>query len=447
MEYLLIMSFSGSTMTGIYLLLRYLLKDKISARFYYLLAKAAVLYYLVPLPFLKRWYRAVLQYITPERQMKVTQIPMVWTNRIIYTDGKMYVNGYAKVQTVAVSIWLLGAGFLLLVRLFDYLRTVRRFKSCAKSEMTDPQRAVLDELRRQYGLRRSIALYQGQAQGRTMTFGFFRPVIVCDRELGSREAELLVRHEMIHIRRLDTLWKVLAEFVTFLHWWNPVMWILYRDFERVCEWSCDETVMQDRPGEEVKAYLRLLIEEAQKGKSERASLRWRVGFGDSAKRLKERMENLMKRRKWNRLVAGMLVMTLMFANSMTVFAYRDVIHETASEDTPQESVEEMLHSDSFGFVPEETQEFVAPDKMEFRYERQFTDEAGNIYPIPEEGSASVQWGCSHTYVWGTASYHIPNADGGCKVLEYRAERCSLCSSVILHELINEITYKVCPHNP
>ncbi len=57
MEYLLVMSLSGSTMTGIYLLLRYLFKGKISARLYYLLAKVAVIYYLIPLPFLKGWYK------------------------------------------------------------------------------------------------------------------------------------------------------------------------------------------------------------------------------------------------------------------------------------------------------------------------------------------------------------------------------------------------------
>lgn len=44
MEYLLVMSLSGSTMTGIHLLLWYLLKDKICARFYNLLARVAILY-------------------------------------------------------------------------------------------------------------------------------------------------------------------------------------------------------------------------------------------------------------------------------------------------------------------------------------------------------------------------------------------------------------------
>ena len=70
MEYLLVMSLSGSTMIGIYLLLKWLLKDKVSARLYYLLIKEAVLFFLIPLPFLKGWYRQVIRTVIPVGQMK-----------------------------------------------------------------------------------------------------------------------------------------------------------------------------------------------------------------------------------------------------------------------------------------------------------------------------------------------------------------------------------------
>ena len=46
------------------------------------------------------------------------------------------------------------------------------------------------------------------------------------------------------------------------------MWKLYRDFEVVCECSCDEAVMHGKTEGEVKEYLRLLIEEAREKKSE-----------------------------------------------------------------------------------------------------------------------------------------------------------------------------------
>ena len=102
-----------------------------------------------------------------------------------------------------------------------------------------------------------------------------------------------------------------------LHWWNPLVWKLRRDFEQVCECSCDETVMQNTTDEEVEEYLRLMIEEAREKKDEDASLRWNAGFGDNAQKIKERMENLMNKKKWNRTAAVTLVAVLAFANSMT----------------------------------------------------------------------------------------------------------------------------------
>lgn len=54
MKYLLIMSLSGSTMVVIYMLSRGLWRGKMSARLQYLFIKAAMLYYLIPLPFVKK---------------------------------------------------------------------------------------------------------------------------------------------------------------------------------------------------------------------------------------------------------------------------------------------------------------------------------------------------------------------------------------------------------
>ena len=116
-----------------------------------------------------------------------------------------------------------------------------------------------------------------------------------------------------------------------LHWWNPIAWLLWRDFERVCEFSCDEIVMQGKTREEVKEYLRLLIDEAcAASETKTASIGWQNGFANDVDMMKERMSNLMKKKKWNRYAAGVLVAVLAFANSMTVFAYRDTLYQEVS---------------------------------------------------------------------------------------------------------------------
>lgn len=99
MEYLLMMTLSGSTITAVCWILRRLLRERISAGFYYLLVKAAVLYYLIPLPFLKEWYGKAIRIILPEGRMEsakteIRQIPLAWTKYVVDVDGRTYTNNY-----------------------------------------------------------------------------------------------------------------------------------------------------------------------------------------------------------------------------------------------------------------------------------------------------------------------------------------------------------------
>ncbi len=450
MEYLVVMSLSGSTITVIYLLLRLLFKKKICARFYDLLARVAILYYLVPLPYLKKCYVVVLRLFLPESSIKIFHVPLTWRNHIVHAEGTMYVNEYASLQTMAAVIWLSGICIMMVVAMVKYVSLSRIAARYANLSMTPERRAFLEGLKKQYGIRRRVFLFESVAgELRTMTFGFFRPIIICTRDTASREAELLVRHELVHIKRMDVLWRFFMELARMIHWTNPFVWILLRyGFEKVNEYSCDETVMHEKTEEEVKEYLRLMIEEAQEKKSEKVFLRWKAGFGSNKQKIKERMENLMKRKKWNRVAAITLVAALTFANSMTVFAYRDAFHEETSADVSQEVIERALDEDTFMFVTEgtdgeELQEFELLERPEIQYDNQFTDEMGNTYLFADDDT--IEPYCDHTFVSGTATTHRKISDGGCEVRDYKAQRCSKCGYVIRGDLICTLTYVTCPH--
>lgn len=449
MEYLLVMTFSGCTMTAACFLLCCLINNRISARLYYLLAKAAVLYYLIPLPFLKGWYVRVLRTIAPKVETEIAHIPLTQTSYTVDADGAIYLNSYAGKQIMIVGAWLLVAILLMAWQVFKYLRTAHWIAGYTSTKMTDRQKAYLDGLKEEYGIRRNVLLYQGELGASSMTFGIYRPVIICGREVGSREAELLIRHELVHIRRMDALWKMLMQFVIFLHWYNVFAWLLYFMFDRLCELSCDETVMLGRAKAEVKEYLLLLIGEAMaSGEPRKTALRWQSGFGGNNKRkIQERVENLVRDKKWNKYAVGTLVAALVFANSMTVFAYKDTASETIQDDVSQENIETVLESDTVLFFSEDVEEEAMQDvdmkgTTEILYDRQFVDEEGNIYPIPETES---HLGCNHDYESGTEQRHNKNSDGSCVVREYEAQRCRKCGHLVQGALLSSHYFATCPH--
>lgn len=453
MEYLLVMSFSGSVMVGIYILLRYLTKNGISARLQYILAKAAVLYYLIPLPFVGKWYERAVEFILPKQTINIVEISPGWDYYVIRANERLYFNNYTKIQVVVAAAWILIALALLMVELSDYLQTSRILIRCMSRIRIEDDESF-KTLKEQGGLMRKIIVYQGENEDRTMTFGFFKPVILCGHKAGSKEAELILRHEMIHIRRWDTIWKMLLRFVIFLHWWNPVAWALYFDFAKVCEWSCDEETVSGSTKEETKEYVRLLIYESVEKKDNGTScLRWGAGFGNGAKRLKKRMDNIMKMKKWNKVAAGMITVALVFVNSLTALAYPNVTYLGKENYVSQNEIDQAMKVGELAFIPDETGDessadityFEIGNDSHFAFERQFTDAEGNIYPIQGENNTNIFTSCTHSYITGTIAEHTKNSSGGCTVTYYSAKRCTKCGFILQGDFINEITYAVCTH--
>lgn len=452
MKYLLIMSLSGSTMVGIYMLSRGLWHGKMSARLQYLFIKAAMLYYLIPLPFVKKWYVNIAEYLLPKRK-SITQASAAWAGYMVHANEKIYVNGYLKIQMFVVALWLMFAIMWLSYELNDYCKTRKRVSDCADRIITKEESAFLERLKRQCGVKQEVTVYQDDTGGRNITFGFLKPIILCNQKMGSPESELVLCHELIHIKNRDVWWKVLMQCVILLHWWNPVVWILYSNFERTREWSCDETVVQDRTKEEVKRYLKLLIMESAKVEGcEKKYQRWATGFGTEAKKLKKRMDNLMNMRKWNKVAAGAVVSVLVLANSLTALAYEDTIHVESKKSVSQDEVEYVMEGEIWQFIPADTEvevlgeaDLYIPFNNEIRYDNQFVDEEGNIYQIQDDELMSTYSSCNHTYVAGQQVMHDKKWDGSCVVKVHEAERCSKCGWVLLGDFVSETRYAVCPH--
>ena len=130
MGYLMGMSLSGTAMTGICALIRECRKHKVSARSAYLLAKAAILYCLIPLPELGERYSRILMYVTGISSRHVSDFSPRWSYYIIRANGDVYINSYMKIQYMAAAIWILGAAFVFLAELLAHYRSGKRLVNC-----------------------------------------------------------------------------------------------------------------------------------------------------------------------------------------------------------------------------------------------------------------------------------------------------------------------------
>lgn len=455
MEYLLVMSLSGTASAGICILLTYVMKDRISVGMQYLLLKISVLYYLIPLPFLRKWYQDILVNFSEFTLIEDGDINIFkrMSYRIAYVDGSVYINHYMKIQMAAVTVWMLAAIFFLLTELYHYIKT-RKFVISCITNVNMKQEAIAVE--RRIGpcrLTQEVMVYYVLHDRESMTFGLFSPVILCGAAAGSPEAEMVLSHEIAHIKRFDVFWKILLRLAVILHGWNPAAWLIRRDFERVCECSCDDMALHGKTKEEIKTYMRLLIRESSgSGKKETGHIRWGMSFKGEMKRLSERMENAMKinRKKCSKVTVWITAVLATMVNSITVFAYPEV-NTVSGEWESVEEAERFINADLEFITENASVEELQKDIVyeteiyEIRYENQFIDEYGNIYQIKDDMGASVYGICSHEYVSGTITEHKKNADGSCTVAYYNGKKCSKCGNVEKNNRLVVMNYDVCPH--
>ena len=159
-----------------------------------------------------------------------------------------------------------------------------------------------------------------------VTYGLFCQAIVFPKGLyqsTEKEVTFWLRHELVHIRHHDNLKKVIAHGVLCLHWFNPLVWLLYFLFNRDMELLCDEAVVRERKESRKDYALALLSMAQQKGMGFRTGL----GFGKNA--VTERITAVMKFKR--RTVKGTLGAAAAVMAALTAFGSHYVSYAADGE--------------------------------------------------------------------------------------------------------------------
>jgi len=119
--------------------------------------------------------------------------------------------------------WLFGIALLLAYSIVTTVRLNRKLKNATP----------IDE-----------NIYEKKGITTPFVFGVLRPKIYLPIGLYDKEKAYIVKHEQVHIKRLDHVIKPLAFAVLCIHWFNPLVWLAFFLMCDDMEKSCDESVIR-----------------------------------------------------------------------------------------------------------------------------------------------------------------------------------------------------------
>lgn len=225
--------------------------------------------------------------------------------------------------------------------------------------------------------------------------GIFRPVILMPKRMDWEDEtglQYILEHEFVHIRRFDVIFKLLLLAAVCVHWFDPLVWVMYVLANRDIELSCDETVVHHFGSGTRASYAKVLIsmEETRSGFAPLCN-----HFSKNA--MEERITAIMKTRKIT--VISLLLAAALVVGTVTVFA------TSANLEANMNDVETEVDSVSL-------MSYVDPDDGKTYYS---FDEGTTFEPLTdEEFEARLP--------------HAPTSSGGRMMSTRRGSRTKRCSS-------------------
>ena len=92
--------------------------------------------------------------------------------------------------------------------------------------------------------------------------GLIPAVYLTQDALQTDASELILRHELTHLRHLDFLWSFCRTAAVIVYWWNPFIWLAAIVSKRDAELACDEAVAATLSSAQRLAYARAILAQA-----------------------------------------------------------------------------------------------------------------------------------------------------------------------------------------
>lgn len=313
---LLEMGFSASVIILVVIVCRALFMNRLPKKVFLVLWSVALLRLLVPYSFpsvLSIYSLAGNNQFILDKAENITNWREEKHEEILVTEKDNKQPAGNTGNKVLAIVWL--AGFITCAVVFIILYIVCYKRFCTSLPVDNP---YTQEWLKSHKVHRHISIRQSGSIKSPLSYGIIHPVILmpetADWENDSK-MKYILEHEFVHIRRFDALAKLFFIIAVSVHWFNPLVWIMYILVNRDIELSCDETVIRNF-GESSKAAYALVLIGMEEEKSGIVPLGNSFGGNVAEKRIKAIMK-IKKSSKAAYIMAFVLVVTVavVFATS------------------------------------------------------------------------------------------------------------------------------------
>lgn len=237
-----------------------------------------------------------------------------------------------SVSQIAFWVWMVGVAVSALYEVVGYAYTRRKLLRWSRPASPETQQRfslVCDEMNTGHNL----PLRQSAEVRGPMIIGLFRPILLLpDQVYDAEDLHLIFRHELTHYQHRDTGYKALLLVARILHWFNPLVYAMYRRADIDMEFACDEAVLRAVGLGQSRRYGETILSAACAGSGCMTALS--THFQTGKKNLANRIRNIMhtQKRRFGAIIVTACMGVSLLGGMMIGFATEEADAGTFSPD-------------------------------------------------------------------------------------------------------------------
>lgn len=193
-------------------------------------------------------------------------------------------------------IWISGVIFFLIYHFIGYYLFKKRALRWSGPILSDRVLVKIKYVLREMEIKSSLKVLTSGKIPNPMLVGIKKPVLFLPHEnYNDEELEFILRHELVHYRRHDIVYKLLLLVVLAIHWFNPFVWLMVREASREIEIYCDDTVVREQSLTYRKKYCEAILSAMQNKEPRYLSLS--TNFSGGKHTMKKRFMNILNMKK------------------------------------------------------------------------------------------------------------------------------------------------------
>lgn len=249
-----------SVITLLYTSIMPVISRRYTPKWRYLIWLMIAVFWILPFPFIPRVNLSFIPVQVQDISLSPVQPIINAFPAISNTKNNVNNSSTISIWLVLIFIWIIGVISVFVfhaLRNRCFMKMVRRWSN----PITDLEHLeLLNNLKSELRIKTQVELSVCQTIPSPMLVGYLRPTILLPPiNLTSNELSLILKHELIHLKRHDLWFKLLILTATSLHWFNPVVYLMAKATALQCEISCDASVLQSANFQQRKQYGEMII--------------------------------------------------------------------------------------------------------------------------------------------------------------------------------------------